>query len=263
MSGGLNKRWLYSGLAIVSLLLVTADASPPQPSTSTQNASQVRCTEIAVLGAVRNPIRFEVRSAIRLKEVLARAGGPTERAGKMVRVVHSCDCARCSDEQVKARGVHEYQLVEVLRERKNETPKVTPGDIVSVPETELVYVMGNQGRLTYIVFREGLRVMQAITMAGETGSGGDLTKIQINRVSPEKGYQSLIAVSLKAIKEYRAEDVMLQPRDFVVVGADGSFSFTSPVTGFWDPPLIPREYRVICNMPQFKDLQAGVCRFVP
>ena len=263
MSVGLNKRWLYSGLAMVSLLLVTAHASPAQQSQSMPNSSQLRCMEIAVLGAVRDPIHFEVRAAIRLKEVLARAGGPTERGGDIVRVVHSCDCGRCSDEEVKTRGVHEYQLVEVLRERENETPNVTPGDIVLVTETELVYVMGNRHRLSYIVFREGLRVTQAIAMAGETGSGDDLTTIQINRVSSEKGYQNLIAVSLKAIKEYRAEDVMLQPRDFVVVGGDGSFLLTGPPAIFRDPPLIPRDYRVICNMPQFIDLQAGICQFVP
>src|SRR2546426_622656 len=182
MSVGLNKRWLYFGLAVVSLLLVTAHATPAQQSTSLQNSSQVRCTEIAVLGAVRNPIHFEVRSALHLKEVLARAGGPTERAGKIVRVVHSCDCARCSDEEVKTRGVHEYQLVEVLRERKNETPNVAPGDVVLVPETELVYVIGNGPGLTKIVFREGLRLTQAIAMAGKTGSVDALATIQINRV---------------------------------------------------------------------------------
>ena len=231
-----------------------------------QNSSQVRCTEIAVLGAVRNPIHFEVRAAIRLKEVLARAGGPTERAGDIVRVVHSCDCERCSDEEAKTRGVHEYKLVEVLRERENETPNVTPGDIVLVTETELVYVMGNRHRLSYIVFREGLRVTQAISMAGETGRDGDLKTIQINRVSSEKGYQNLIAVSLKAIKEGRAEDVLLQPRDFVTV-SDVPGSSLSPLIGdpviTRDPPLIPRDYRAICNMPQFIDLQAGICQFVP
>src|SRR5438552_2883862 len=247
MSVGLNKRWLYSGLAVVSLLLVTAHASPAKQSTSMQNSSPARCTEIAVLGAVRNPIHFEVRSAIRLKEAFARAGGPTERAGNIVRVVHSCDCGRCSDEEVKTRGVHEYKLVEVLRERENESPNVTPGDIVLVTETELVYVMGNRHRLSYIVFREGLRVTQAISMAGETGSDGDLKTIQINRVSSEKGYQNLISLSLKAIKEHRAEDVVLEPRDFVVLGGDGSFLFTRPYPRFWDPLLIPRDYRVICN----------------
>ena len=231
-----------------------------------QNSSQVRCTEIAVLGAVRNPIHFEVRAAIRLKEVLARAGGPNERAGNIVRVVHSCDCARCSDEEVKPRGVHEYKLIEVLRERENETPNVSPGDIVVVPETELVYVMGNAHRLTNIVFREGLYVSQAIAMAGETGSSDDRTTIRIHRVSFEKGYQNLIAVSLKAIKEGRAEDVLLQPRDFVTV-SDVPGSSLSPLIGdpviTRDPPLIPRDYRVICNMPQFKDLQPKVCQFVP
>ena len=248
---------------MASLLLATAQTSSAQQSTNMQNSSQSRCTEIAVLGAVRNPIHFEVRAAIRLKEAIARAGGPNERAGNIVRVVHPCDCARCSDEEVKTKGVHEYVLAEVLRERENETPNVIPGDIVLVTETELVYVMGNRRPLTYVVFREGLRVSQAIAMAGETGSDNDLTTIRINRVLPEKGYQQLIALSRKAIEERRAEDVVLQPRDFIVISDEhGRFpsQLSSPT---WDPPLIPRDYRVICNMPQFKDLQAGICRLVP
>src|SRR5438309_11551470 len=116
MSVGLNKRWLYSGLALVSLLLVTADASPPQPSTSTQNSSPVRCTEIAVLGAVRNPIRFEVRAAIRIVDALTHAGGPSERAGKTFRVIHSCRCGRCGESNGKADRVDEYNLAQVIRD---------------------------------------------------------------------------------------------------------------------------------------------------
>ena len=264
MSVGLNKRWFYSRLAMISLLLVTAHASPAQQSASMPNSSQARCTEIAVLDAVRNPIHFEVRAAIRLKEVIARVGGLSARAGKIIRVVHSCKCGRCSEEE-KAKEVHEYSLVEVLRGRESENPKVNPGDIVVVPETELVYVMGNAHQLTKIIFREGLRVTQAIAMAGETGSGGDLTKIEINRVSSEKGYQNLIVVSLKAIKEHRAEDVVLRPRDLVVVSdggmSDGGiFSLPRPI---WDPLIIPRDYRAICNMPRFRDLQPKVCQFVP
>ncbi len=247
------------------MLTTMSSAVRGQQSESPRPALQNSCQQIAVMGAVRNPSRLDVPSSMRLFDILARVGGPTERAGKIIRVVHSCKCERCSQEE-KAKEVHEYSLAEVLRGRESENPKVNPGDIVVVPETELVYVMGNARRLTNIVFREGLHVSQAIAMAGGTGSSDDRTTIRIHRVSSDKGYQNLFAVSLKAIQEGRAEDVLLQPRDFVTV-SDVQGSSLSPLIGYptiiRDPPLIPRDYRVICNLPQFKDLQPKVCQFVP
>ena len=102
-------------------------------------------------------------------------------------------------------------------------------------------------------------------MAGGARSRTDLTTIRINRVS-KNAYQDPIVLTLKAIKEGRAEDVLLQPRDFVTV-SDVPGSSLSPLIGdpviTRDPPLIPRDYRAICNMPQLKDLQPKVCEFVP
>jgi protein involved in polysaccharide export with SLBB domain len=262
MSVELDKQ-LYSGLAMVSLLLVTAHAGPPQPSATMQNTSQVRCTEIAVLGAVRNPIHFEARSGVRIVDALTHAGGPSERAGKTIRVIHSCKCGRCGESDGKADRVDEYNLAEVIRHNAKNA-YVFPGDLVFVLESELVYVIGGTQKLTYIIWTERLSVTKAIALVGGARSLSDLTTIRINRVS-KNAYQDPIVLNLKAIKEGRAEDVLLQPRDFVTV-ADGEGSASSLLIGhpqvIRDPPLIPREYRVICNMPQFKDLQAEVCRFV-
>src|SRR5207302_3527027 len=134
---------------------------------------------------------------------------------------------------------------------------VFPGDLVFVLESELVYVIGDTQKLTYVIWSKGLSVTKAIALAGGARSRSDLTTIRINRVS-KNAYQDSIVLTLKAIKEGRAEDVLLQPRDFVTV-ADGEGSSSSLLIGhpqrIGDPPLIPREYRVICNMPQFKDLQ--------
>ena len=243
-------------------LLLTTSAAHGQESEAPRPALQNTCQQITVIGAVRNPSRLDAPTGVRLVDILARVGGPSPRAGKIIQVVHACKCGRCSEEE-KVKEVHEYNLAEVLRGRESENPNANPGDIVVVPETELVYVMGNAHQLTNIVFRQGLRVTQAIAMAGETGSSDDHTTIRIHRVSSEKGYQNLIAVSLKAIKEGRDEDVLLKPRDIVAVSDEqGRFQQPRMSPLIRDPPLIPREYRAICNMPQFKDLQTKVCRFV-
>src|SRR6266480_233069 len=106
----LNNQLLHLGFAMW-LALGASHTSLAQQPTSVPKSSEASCTEIAVLGAVRNPIHFEARSGIRIVDVLTHAGGPTERAGKTIRVIHPCRCGRCSQEE-KAKEVHEYSLAE-------------------------------------------------------------------------------------------------------------------------------------------------------
>src|SRR5205807_8556543 len=109
------------------LLIAMAHASHGQTSGTVPGNSQLSCRQIAVFGAVRNPSPLNAEP-LRLLEVLARVGGPSERAGKVVRLVHSCECSRCSEAEMKADDIHEYNLTEVLRGLESENPYVVAGD---------------------------------------------------------------------------------------------------------------------------------------
>ena len=108
----------------MSLLLIAMalGAHAQQLTSAPQGLSQNSCQQIAVFGAVRTPSRLDAPLRLRLLEVLGRVGGPNERAGKTVRIVHTCNCSPCDKLEPKAGDVSEYNLVDVLarpRERKS------------------------------------------------------------------------------------------------------------------------------------------------
>ena len=233
------KISFHFGFAMMLLLLIAmAQAALAQQSASAPHGlSQNSCRQIAVFGAVRTPSRLDAPQRLRLLEVLGRVGGPNERAGKTVRIVHTCSCSPCDKLEAKAGDVSEYNLVDVLRGRENGNPFVVPGDIVSVPEADSVFVIGNV--ITQIRFSEGMTVTRAIGMAGGVvGRGGDLVRVRIHRKTSDGIRQDPIIVRLKAILDGHAENVLLQPWDIVQV-SDGPGHFQvprmSPPT--WDPPL--------------------------
>lgn len=229
---------------MVLLLIAMAQATHAQQSTSApQGLSQKSCQQIAVLGAVRTPSRLDAPLHLRLLEVLGRVGGPNERAGRTVRIVHTCNCSPCDKSESKAGDVNEYNLIDVLHGRENGNPYVAPGDIVVVPEADSVFVIGNVITGRSIAFNEGMTVTRAIAMAGVVvGRGSDLVTVRIHRKTSDGTRQDPIIVRLKAILDGHAENVLLQPWDIVEV-SDGLGHFQvprmSPPT--WDPPLRPRK----------------------
>jgi protein involved in polysaccharide export with SLBB domain len=240
-SSRMVKSSLYFRFALMWLCLVTmASAGYAQDSGTARGSLRMSCRQIAVSGTVRHPSLLEVRSRMRLIEVLARVGGPTERAGKIIRVVHSCNCSPCSEVEIKAQGIQEYNLAGVLRGRERGNPYVAPGDIVVVVGADSVFVVGNV-RKTEMVFVEGMTMMRAIELAGGVRMS-DLVAIRIHRSSIGGPRRDPIIVSLRAIREQRAEDLMLEPWDIVEVSDElGHFQLPKLSNPAWDPPLFPRK----------------------
>lgn len=229
----------------MSLLLIAMalGAHAQQLTSAPQGLSRNSCQQIAVFGAVRTPSRLDAPQRLRLLDVLGKVGGPSELAGKTVRVIHNCNCSPCDKLEPKARDVSEYNLVDVLGGRENGNPYLTPGDIVVVPEADSVFVIGNVIRGRSIAFNKGMTVTRAIAMAGVVvGRGGDLVTVRIHRNTSDGTRQDPIIVRLKAILDGHAENVLLQPWDIVEVSDGlGHFRPLQPLTPIWDPPLKPRK----------------------
>jgi protein involved in polysaccharide export with SLBB domain len=237
----LVKSAFHFGFATMLLLLIAmAQATPAQQSANApQDVSQKGCQQIAVFGAVRTPSRLDAPQRLRLLEVLGRVGGPNERAGKTVRIVHTCSCSPCDKAEVKAGDVNEYNLADVLHGRENGNPYVAPGDIVMVLEADSVFVMGNVIAARSIAFNGGMTVTRAIAMAGGVvGRGSDLVTLRIHRKTPDGTLQNPVIVRLKAILDGHAENVLLQPWDVVEVSDElGHFQVPRMSNPIWDPPL--------------------------
>ena len=235
------KRLFHFGFATLLLLsAVIAGSTRAQLSASSQDLSRERCRQIAVFGAVRKPGRLDAPLGLRLLDVLGRAGGPNEWAGRPVHVVHTCDCSPCDKQESQAGDVNEYNLANVLFGRAGGNPFVVPGDVVIVTEADSVFVIGNVRKAQSLPFAAGMTPTRALAFAGGVGRISDLVVVRIHRRSADATRQDII-FSLKAIRGGQAELMLLQPWDVVEVSDDeGHFRPLRLPYPTWDPPLIHR-----------------------
>jgi len=209
-----------------------------------QTFSQISCHEIAILGAVKTPGRLNVQGRMRLIEVLTLAGGPTARAGKVVSVHHFCNCGPCSEAQTKTPEGIEYDLPAALQGQESANPYVEAGDIVMVPETNVVFVAGNLKKRS-LVFVPGMTLTRAIALAEGVTTSSDLTRVRIHRKVATGEATEKFVFNLKAIVQGQIEDPLLRPLDILEVSdQQGRFPLDSQRMldwPKWDPPLLPRK----------------------
>lgn len=173
---------------------------------------------VAVMGAVDKPGQFQLQRRVRLLELVSLAGGPTDRAGQQVIVAHSNELASC--EQTTAPSAHDfdsYDLTSTLRGEGSSNPYVQPGDIITVPEAQQVFVVGNVFKPTSISLKEKVTVSQAVAIAGGTMADAKKDRVRILRQLTGSHTRTEIIVNLEAISKRKADDVELKANDIVEV----------------------------------------------
>lgn len=206
---------------------------------------------VAVIGAVTSPGRFQLQRRMRLLDLLAYAGGPAERAGT-IQVVHSGGTALCGtpavtgSDDTASTGFVSYRLKDTLRGDVQFNPYIQPGDIVTLPEADEVYVVGNVLKPTAIALREPITVSRAIAIAGGTLRDTKTNRVRIVRQMPGSATKTEIYVDLKAIDKRQAEDVALQPNDVVDVPTAGGRAFIRSMISAIVPATVSTlPYRII------------------
>jgi polysaccharide export outer membrane protein len=175
---------------------------------------------VAVIGAVNAPGRFQLQRRVRLLELLTFAGGPAERAGRTIQIIHNAPASICelpgsSPGASETFEVSSYKMNDLLQGDVRSNPYVRPGDVVTITEAEQIYVIGNVLKPSTLPLKDKVTVSQAIAMAG-----GTLPDTQSNRVRiirQNAGRKTEMIVDLKAINKQSAEDVVLQANDVVEV----------------------------------------------
>jgi protein involved in polysaccharide export with SLBB domain len=235
------KAWrfnvkLRSPAQCVCLMLILAGC---METARGQDSPGAKCDEITVFGAVKTPGQFKVADHIRLREALTRAGGPNERAGKVVRVIRSCKCTPCAAAQSRTSDI-EYDLATALRGQDSANPHLVAGDVVIIPETEIVSVIGNVMTQRSLTFRKGMTLTRAIAIVG-IARNSDLVRVKIHHPSSHP-YQMGI-VTLKTITDGDLEDPQLRPGDILEVSDEqGRFVWDDRKPKIYrDPPLFPRK----------------------
>jgi polysaccharide export outer membrane protein len=210
---------------------------------------------VVVFGAVRSPARVEIRRRVRLAEVLAIAGGITERAGETIQLVYSgSECFQGAAEKRDTKpAVPDSEkfivlnLADLRRGDEKANPYIEAGDIVIVTEQDPIYVTGSVVTPRALYPKEPVTLMQAIKLAGGERTDAQTSKVVIHRQKKDSAGSISIQVNLETIRKHRAEDPILQPYDIVEVP-----SLSKPRVGpfmsyptFDSRPLIPLGYRII------------------
>ena len=206
---------------------------------------------VAVIGAVHGAAQFKLQRPVKLLELLSLVGGPTDAAGQTVQIVHAGGGPLCAQGGNGATDVNDssafvsYNLIDTLHGSPEANPFVQPGDIVSVPQADQVFVLGNVLKPSAIAMKEPLTVSKAIAIAGGTAPSTKKDKVRIIRQLPGSTAKKEITVDLTAIEKNQAEDVALLPNDVIDVPISGTKSILRSLLGTIVPTVSQLPVRVI------------------
>ncbi len=161
-----------------------------------------RVDRIYILGQVNRPGEYQVRPGVGIFELLASAGGPTNRA----------DLAKATIIRGKTEAI-QLNLLEAFVKSKSPDVKLLTGDVLFVPETDRrIVVLGQVNRPGAYDLLEGQRVGDLLAAAG-----GATTKAALQRTFIVRGTEQ-ISVDLKQILEGNLEaNIALRAGDMMVV----------------------------------------------
>lgn len=183
--------------------------------------------QVAVIGAVNEQSRFELQRRVRLLELLTYAKGPSTKAGQTINIVHSTAASPCkqTDESDTSAAFTSYKLSDVLAGDPKSNPYLEAGDIVTLPEADQVYIVGNVFMPLTISLKEPITLTRAIAMAGGLKQDTRKDKIRVLRQEPGTTIRKEITVDLYAIEKKRSEDLALAPNDIIDVPTSAGKSF--------------------------------------
>jgi polysaccharide biosynthesis/export protein len=185
---------------------------------------------ISVVGAVGHPIVYQVLRPTTLLELLAQAGGVAENAGSVILVTRktqpgspaikpasATDAPPASNEQTIT--IRLQDLLESGNPAFN--IQVYGGDVVSVPQAGIVYVMGagiaQPGGYVLQTHGEQITVLKAIALAHGLTGFAKANDAVIMRNNPATGQRDSIPVHIKQIENRKTNDVAMRANDILYV----------------------------------------------
>ena len=194
----------------------------------TISVKESRLHSIAITGAVKKPQIYEVMGPTRILDLLSLAGGLADNAGPAVRITRSSTCGQTesANEQDSSpsaeQGITTLNLRTLLSSPNAKlNVNVCPGDWVTVPPAEVIYVVGavnKSGGFQLTTEHDRLSVMQAIALAENfkpSARRNDALIIRRDLSAPTGRME--IAVNLRKIFAGKSPDVPLQPDDILFV----------------------------------------------
>jgi polysaccharide export outer membrane protein len=179
---------------------------------------------VGVVGSVEHPSQFLLKRPMRLLDVISNAGGPNKEAGNRVIVAHTGAVSIC-ERQTQSSDPDDVRFTEYSWRKIQEgdpasNPYLKPGDIVTIPRAEEVFVVGNVVKPQSVIMREPLTLRQAIAAAGGDLKTTKKNKVKVIRQTPGSTQPVEFIYDLVAIDKGKIPDPYLQANDIVTVPED-------------------------------------------
>jgi len=184
-------------------------------------------TPVSISGAVRQNTKVPTIRQLRLTEVIAAAGGFTERTAGTIQILHT-EPLMCPEPGQEAESLpitgtaiplQVVKISDLLKGAGN--LEMRPGDLVLVTEAEPVYITGSVVSPGSIMLRDNLTLSRALATVGGTRKEAKVSEITIYRQIPGSSGQEILKVDLAAIKKNQSPDVLLKPYDVIDVSENG------------------------------------------
>lgn len=196
---------------------------------------EFRSQPVAVIGSVSAPGRYQLQRRIRLLELLTFAGGPSNRAGTTIHIIHNSEQNHCAKPAAKpeaapatATGADDGEtsavapllsslnMKKVLNGNPDANPFIQPGDIISIPEAEQFFVTGSVVKPGAYPIMANMTLTQAVAIAGGINQEAS-SRVRLVRQEPGKETRSETVYNINDIHRRKVQDVALQPNDIIEV----------------------------------------------
>jgi polysaccharide export outer membrane protein len=195
----------------------------------TATLAEHRSEPISVFGAVNTPGVYNTAGPTTLIEILSKAGGLRIDAGNSIEITRVGSRAPIPLPSSKADSSGRFYTAEVdvksLLEAKNprQNVLVKPGDVISVPRADLVYVVGAVRKPGGFVLseRSNMTVLEAVAMAEGMEKTAAPGRAKIIRGGTTTARVE-IGVNLSKITSGKSADVPLLANDILIVPGSGA-----------------------------------------
>lgn len=212
-----------------------------------------RSQPVAVIGAVMQPSRFQLQRRVKLLELLTYAGGPNTQAGGTIHVIHNNEHDFCSTQEGKAAASDDLgmplllsiKLKDLLAGDHKANIYVEPGDVISLPIADQVFVTGSVVRPGPVPIVGRLTLTQAIYMSSGFIPDAAKKRVRVIRQVPGTDTYEEKTYNIEEIEKKRAEDIVLQTNDIVDVPNSAGKSIGRSMLGLVAPTAATLPLRVI------------------
>ena len=196
----------------------------------TINLAGMESRPVSVVGEVSNPGIHQLAGPTRLLDVVSLSGGLKPDAGPTLLVTRDQRWGKLEGSDVKldpatGASTEAIPLDSLLKLKDpNENILMRPGDVVSVPKGELIYVVGDVKKAGGFVLstHRTMSVMEAVSLAEGLGPDSAAGSARILRPNPNgEGDHTLIPVNVNKIFQGKEPDVKLYADDILFVPHSG------------------------------------------